>query len=152
MAEAVVVTKRPVVPGTAKVGPAYATVPMPITIYDMARIKEDPNYNLYVIPFGTARGMIVLRKLKKMDWKGVKGEKFWEVARKHVKRDKEGKPIGPGLVEGLKTAIAVSKAYSGVGGIVYIDGIPYPRKAIAQKRWKEEKAAEVSKIKATLPY
>lgn len=140
MSSAIVVTKRPVVPGTAKVGPAYATVPMPLTWMDMVAIKNDPSHNLYVIPFGPARGMVVVRTLENMDWKGVKGEEFWKVARKHGR-----------LADGLKRAIAISKAFAGTKGVVFINGVPYPRKAIAQKEWKK-KASEVEAIMSKLPY
>jgi len=142
MSEVVVVTKRPTVAGRAVVGPAYATIPMPVTIYDMARVRSDPSHSLYVIPFGPARGMIVLRNLKRLTWKGRKGPAFWE----HIKS------ANPRVAEGLKKAIAISKAYAGIRGVTFIDGIPYPTKAIKQKDWRAEKASQVESIARTLGY
>ena len=141
--------RRNVIPAMgAKVGPASATVVMPLTWDEVVSIrKEDPHHTLYVIPFGPARGMVVVREAGKMDWKLKKGEKFWEWVKLHPHIGEKG----VGLAAGLKKAIAISKAYKGTTGVVFINGIPYPRKAIAQKNWTE-KSAEVSKIEGTLKY
>ncbi len=144
------VVRRPLVaPNSAKVGPAGATVVMPLTWVDVEDIKYNPEYSLYTIPFGPARGMVVVRRLSRLTWKMtgkkaveaglIKEPKFWEMMKKYIANgDKRGN-----VARGLVKAIAISKSYAGTKGIVVINGIPYPRKAIEQRRWKEEKRSEI---------
>lgn len=131
MAE-VVEKEIPVVVKEAAVGPAYVVKPPILDIDDLILIRESSSYSLYRIPFGRARGELTIRHLVNMDWKKRKGKDFEEVAKKHG-----------ALLEANKLARKISKAYAGTKGVVRVvlpDGTVtyYPRKALAQKRWRKE--------------
>jgi len=128
------------------VGGARGVVPKPIDVDEIFKKRYDPKKRLTTSPFGLTpeqleKGVKVLYVGKAVPWKGKKGANFVEEAMKHGR-----------LIDGLKTAIAVSKAYAGTTG-VGIDpetGTYMPMKAIKQKNWKAEKASEVERIKGTV--
>jgi len=135
------------------VGGARGVVPKPIDIDEIFKKRYDPKKRLTTSPFGLTpeqleKGVKVLYVGKAVPWKGLHGAKFTEEARKHI-----GKK-GVGLLEGLRQAVAISKAYAGVKG-VGIDpetGTYMPMKAIKQKNWKAEKASEVEEIKRSIRF
>jgi len=137
-------------------GRARALPPQPVDVYMMHRVRHDPKIRLTTSPFGLTpeeikAGVRPLYVSDAVPWKGLKvkyvGAKFTEEARKHV-----GKK-GVGLLEGLRKAIAISKAYKDVKG-VGIDpetGRYMPKKAIEQKGWKRREA-EINELKAKIKF
>lgn len=111
----------------AAVGPAYVVMPPTLTIEDLAALRYDTAHNLYRIPFGPARGQITVRNLIRMNWKGRKGDAFIEAAKPHG-----------ALLAANELARKISKAYAGIKGVVKVKGTYYPRKALAQKKWRKE--------------
>lgn len=121
----------------AAVGPATAIYPARLSVEDIADFRYDRAHSLYRIPFGPARGALTIRNLIKMDWKGRKGAEFEVVAAKHGN-----------LLAGLNCAKAISKAYRGVLGVVWMrvrdpetgemKQTAYPRKGMAQQGWRTE--------------
>lgn len=133
----------------AAIGPSYVVLPPQLTVEDILDIKLRTDVNLYRIPFGPARGALVPRRLINMNWKLKRGEKFIEVAKEHGR-----------LLLGNELIRKISKAYKGVKGVVWttvrdpvtgeVKTTCYPRKALAQKKWKEEKPELVREYEAAL--
>jgi len=114
----------------ARVGPAYVLETVPLTPFDVAEIRVNPSLSLYKIPFGPARGKITIRRLVELFWKGKRGAEFRKACEKKGYR---------GLLAANELIRKISKAYAGIKGVVFKEGTYYPKKAIAQKAWKEEK-------------
>jgi len=93
-------------------GSAYVILSGEISVQEIIRIKRDPTMRLTTSPFGyTPEEYIRLHpryvaSCGRMNWKGVKGAKFWEIAAKHGN-----------LKSGLEKAIRISKEAAGVYGV-----------------------------------
>jgi len=126
-----------VVKKEAAVGPSYIVLPPQLTVEDIAALRYDRSHSLYRIPFGPARGHLTVRNLIKMDWKGRKGDDFIDAAKPHG-----------ALLAANELARKISQAYAGTKGVVWVKArdpitgeekmTAYPRKALAQKKWREE--------------
>jgi len=114
----------------ARVGPAYILEAVPLTPFDMAEVRLNPSLSLYKIPFGPARGKLTIRRLVGLFWKGKRGADFRKACEEKGYR---------GLLAANELIRKISKAYKGVKGVVFKEGTYYPRKALAQKNWMEEK-------------
>ena len=99
----------------------------PITVEEYIRIKSNPDRRLTRTPFGMPPGEKKVVVSTAVDWKGVKGAKFWEEAKNHVGKKKVG------LHEALAKAIRTSKGCAGVLGTVVYGGRTLPKKAVCQK-------------------
>jgi len=109
-------------------GVSYALEVAELHPLEVAAIREDPKHSLYRIPFGPAEGKVTVRTHEKLDWKGSKGEEFKRKAVNHGM-----------LLQANDFVKKLTKKFAGVGGTVIYKGHKYPKKAIAQKFWKEIK-------------
>ena len=117
---------------TVKGGARGAPV-APVTIWDIAKARADPNIQLTTSPFGLTKEelesglrLVYVKTGKKYakpcPWKGLRGSKFWEEAAKHGR-----------LKEGLEKAINISRQAAGTRGVgIAPDGRIMPLKAIKQ--------------------
>jgi len=147
MAEAEAVVVKVLPKPTAKVGASYAVEPPRLTIEDVIAIRGDPTKMLYTIPFGPARGKKVVKILTNMDWKFSDEEKRALTKEERLEKFKERAKKHGALWEANRLAAEISKRYAGVEGVVWINGVPYPRKAIAQKNWRKDHPDLVDKYK-----
>ena len=132
-------------PKLVVVGRARGNPPQPVSVWDIFEARNNPKRRITTSPFGLTpeqleAGVKVYYPSKPVPWKGKKGAKFVDEARKHGN-----------LLAGIKKAIAISKAYAGVTG-VDVDpetGRYMPKKAIMQKKWRE-KASEIERTAETI--
>lgn len=106
---------------------------------EVAEIRHDPNHSLYTIPWGPQVGKKVVKKLINMNWKGRRGPEFKEKAKEHGM-----------LLQANEFAKKVSQKFGGVKGRIMYMGFPYPKKAIAQKFWREIKELETAYAESRL--
>ena len=98
----------------------------PITVEEYMRIKSNPDRRLTRTPFGMPPGEKKVVVSTAVDWKGVKGAKFWEEAKKHVGKKNVG------LSEALAKAIRISKGCAGITGTMVYGGRTLPKKVVCQ--------------------
>jgi hypothetical protein len=120
-------------------GVSYALEVAELHPLEVAAIRADPRHNLYRIPFGEAEGKVTIRTLENLDWKGTKGEEFKNKAAKHGM-----------LLQANDFVKKLTKKFAGVTGTVMYKGHRYPKKAIAQKFWKEIKELTAAYTEAGL--
>ncbi len=83
-----------------------------VSLRELMDLARSNDYSVAYTPFGRFGLRTYIRKAA--PWKGLKGDAFWEEAKKHK-----------GLAEGLKNAISISKKFAGNTGVAlvkYMDG------------------------------
>lgn len=109
-----------------------------ISLKELMEIARSNEWSVAYTPFGRFGLRTYIRKA--VDWKGLKGDAFWEEAQKHGR-----------LAEGLRQAISISKNHAGEKGVAlvkYADG-SYGIMPYKSARQAEEKGR--LKIIATAP-
>jgi len=109
------------------VGGARGLPVQPVTIEDIARLRMSRDFSPYTTPIGMkyedyVAGKKYIYVKRAVPWKGLRGEAFWEEAKKHGRLD-----------EGLRRAIDISRQAAGTRGVVIApDGRILPAKAVRQ--------------------
>jgi len=80
-----------------------------ISLKELMELASSKDFMLSYTPFGRFGIRAYLKRTGKMDWKGVKGDAFWETAKRHGR-----------LAEGLRSAIAISQKHSGQTGVAMV--------------------------------
>jgi hypothetical protein len=101
-------------------------IPAPrLTAFDMHAIAQTPGIRIGYTPFGEAPGSVKYYVGRSVPWKGFKkGSK--EDLETYIGRFKETFKTGkmPNVAEGLRKAIAISKASAGVYGVAAVELAP----------------------------
>ena len=87
--------------------------PGEFSLIDLMAVGSHPGIRTATTPFGAPLGQRIRYVGKAVEWKGKKGEAFWSIAEKHGR-----------LVEGLRTAIHVSREARGTYGVALVQ-LPY---------------------------
>lgn len=80
-----------------------------VSIRELMELANSRDFVLSHTPFGRFGIRAYLKRTGKMEWKGVKGEEFWKVAKRHGR-----------LEEGIKMAREISKRHAGQTGVAMV--------------------------------
>jgi len=120
-------------------GKSYRLVRPELTLQNIIDVRSDNKVSLTTSPFGVTPQQYETNPpiyvKKAAPWKGYKGLGIGGFERAVMNLGLPGGDVAARrLVDGLKSAIAISKSCAGVKGTELYNGKLYPRKCIEQKR------------------